>query len=86
MLREFREKNREQDMSGVRVILDPDEEPVPIKEVVEYSLYLMEIAMMTEVEAFLVEFLKQNIGMDEDRINAIVQDLRKIMYKTEETT
>jgi hypothetical protein len=85
MLRDFREKNKEQDLSGVRVVLDPEEEPMPTPEVFRHAVYLLEIAVMSETEAFLVEFLRQEMSMDADRINAIIHDLRSIMYKTEET-
>lgn len=83
MLREFRVQNRDQNLSGIRMVIDPDEEPIPIQEVTGQALYMLEMAVMSEVEAFLVEYLKQEVNMDEYMINRVIGELRDIMYPKE---
>jgi hypothetical protein len=83
MLREFRVQNRDQNLSRIRMVIDPDEEPIPIQEVTGQALYMLEMAVMSEVEAFLVEYLKQEVNMDEYMINRVIGELRDIMYPKE---
>lgn len=80
LLRDFRNEERGRDMSNVRVVLNPDEEPVPVPELKGYAGFLLHTAVMTETEAFLIEYLRQKLEMDEERINQIIGELRGIMF------
>lgn len=79
-VRDFRRENAGQDFSGIRMVLDPDAEPVPIEEVKQNCHMLLAAAMLTETEVFLVEYLRTKMEMDETRINGVIGELRDIMY------
>lgn len=88
MLRDFRnsELKAGRDLSGVRMVVNPNEEPVPVERVKGYGAYLLHTAVVTETEAFLVEYLRNEVGVGEERINQVLGELRAIMFpdKTEE--
>lgn len=85
MLRDFcnLEIKEGRNLSGVRMVLNPEEEPVPIEKVKGYAAYLLQAAVVTETEAFLIEYLRSEVGLDEDRINQLIGELRHIMFPKE---